>query len=136
MSATHPNYPSEYLFDGDYNTFAHDQYEPNLMNNGFKIKLELPYKAKVSQIKIFNRLDCCKNRLVGFEVYIIRDDGGGVYCGSITQTKDVYEFRCAGVGREIQIRTDNEVLDVNVAEVEIFGYGEYLRLKPGLKRWL
>jgi hypothetical protein len=81
MSTYKTMYPSKHLYDGKTGTFAHSLAQSH---NGFLFKLELEYTAKISKIRVTNRKDCCKDRLVGFTVYIVMKPGR-VNCGTINE---------------------------------------------------
>ena len=81
MSTYDPRFPPKYLYDGKTDTFAHNL-DPS--SSGFLFKLELEYTAKISKIRVTNRKACCKDRVVGFTVYIVMTTGR-VNCGTINE---------------------------------------------------
>lgn len=124
MTSSLANEPPKNLFDGNYLTIAHSESETS-SENVFTISLKLSYEAAISVIKIANRKDCCGDRIIGFKVYISSEKRGEVECGTISENRPTYEFRCNGVGNEVKIRKEGLVEQfVNLAEVEVFGSGE------------
>ncbi|KAL5252859.1 hypothetical protein ACHWQZ_G015583 [Mnemiopsis leidyi] len=126
MTSSLANGPPKNLFDGNYLTIAHSESETS-SENVFTISLKLSYEAAISVIKIANRKDCCGDRIIGFKVYISSEKRGEVECGTISENRPTYEFRCNGVGNEVKIRKEGLVEQfVNLAEVEVFGseFGE------------
>ena len=113
-----------YLFDGNHYTGAHSEMiapkQAKSHENGFIVSLKLSYTVAISVIRIVNRIDCCDNRIIGFKVYIINENGE-VDCGRISEARRKYELRCRGVGNEVQIRKEGRVEVVNLNEVEVFG---------------
>ena len=121
MTTVRPDYPATNLFDGNYGTFAQNE-DRQPAPYGFNITLELGFNSTISRIVITNRLDCCLEKLLGFSVYIGREEGGKLKCGTIRKVKREYVFRCTGIGRRVSIRSeDRDIRIVSIAEVEIFG---------------
>lgn len=113
-------YPAIHLFDGNYNNFCHSDSPEH--SDGFIVTLNLKLVTRITRIKVFNRVDCCQDRMMGFTVYIIKHTSEGeVSCGEIDEVKLVYEFHCEGVGYKVELRKDGLVNIVNLAEVEIYG---------------
>ena len=127
MTTEDPSYPVTNLYDGKYNTFAQNEGVDH--PNGFIITIFLPFTTRISMIRIINRDDCCKDRMVGFSVFIVNKDGSEILCGSTTEEEQYYEFFKKGVGDKIEIRKEGIVGTVNLAEVEVYGV-----LRPGKYR--
>ena len=114
-------YPPGYLVDGKYNNFAHTY----TVNDGIWIRVKLPEVAMIQQIKIHNRGDCCKNRIVGMSVFIKMQEVVVTSCGNITEVQGIYTFDCSGRGDVVELSKDGDVVKQNIAEIEIF------RILPG-----
>lgn len=113
-------YPASNLVDGDYNTIAHTR----ATNSGIWLRVQLESIGHINLIKIHNRKDCCKDRIIGLSVFIKRGDLREIEkCTTITEEKDVYEIECTGQGRIVEISKEGDVDDQNIAEIEVFGRG-------------
>jgi hypothetical protein len=113
--------------DGNYNnrSVAHTE---NKDNSWWQVKLPKP--AKIKNIVIWNRTDCCGNRLSNFDVSILDDspnplwqfhyDGPAGHFVSIPVKPDI---QAAGVFVKIQIRGKNKDRNghLSLAEVQVFG---------------
>ena len=108
-----------YLLDGNYNTFSHSAYQ---IHNGFIVTLNLIHVTRITRIKVVNRGDCCRDRIIGFSVYIKKYKiEGEVSCGRMDEVKHMYEFKCEGTGYKVELRKVEPINEVNIAEVEIYG---------------
>merc|ERR1712032_1482332 len=58
--------------DGDINTFSHTQYKGGV---DAWWKVEFGFLAKVTKVTIFNRRDCCQDRMVGAKLELFVADG-------------------------------------------------------------
>lgn len=115
-----------FLFDGDYNTTAISQNYTLLDNKpeNFWIILVLKHVTRIKMIRILNRVDCCRDRLIGFKVIIREEEVGSskaITCGTIEEESLEYEFACEGVGYRVSLRNSNPIEWVNLAEVEVYG---------------
>ncbi len=86
--------------------------------------MTFPSAATVSRVEVFNRLDCCKERLNGVSVQLISMDGSKVLAEkTIPNTSPevaVLDFGgVANVGLIKLVKTSNGPL--SVAEVQAFG---------------
>uniref|UniRef100_A0A1I8I0B7 WSC domain-containing protein n=1 Tax=Macrostomum lignano TaxID=282301 RepID=A0A1I8I0B7_9PLAT len=83
--------------------------------------------AHIKEIKIFNRLDCCSNRLTNFVVTV-----DGHVCGSYN-SRGVFKvktFRCNKVGKVVMIRSRKRTY-LTLCEVQVFG--DYFKKRPKFK---
>uniref|UniRef100_A0A1I8GCU5 WSC domain-containing protein n=1 Tax=Macrostomum lignano TaxID=282301 RepID=A0A1I8GCU5_9PLAT len=97
-----------------------------LENNGWWIA-RTQKLARIREIKIFNRADCCANRLTDFVVTV-----DGNVCGSY-KSADVFmvkSFRCNLVGREVMIMSRKRTY-LTLCEVQVFG--QYTTRRSGNK---
>lgn len=92
-------------------------------------QVDLGGNFKISNIRIFNRTDCCSERIVGAMVQILGQDGKVVAQTAINQSSPTYDIPIAqmasitgGVGRFVRIisapKADNYL---QLAEVEVYG---------------
>ena len=90
-------------------------------------KVDLGQSFIIDMIKVYNRIDCCKSRLAGFELTILRA-GTVVWIHKDLSTGDPPDISTLDVpyimGDEVKItQTTTEVL--NLAEVEVYGEDLY-----------
>ncbi|XP_063693608.1 uncharacterized protein LOC134825361 [Bolinopsis microptera] len=79
--------------------------------------VELNQNYKITKVLVYNRMDCCQDRIDDAKVY-----AGAVYCGDIKveEGKQVYEISCQGaVAGSIRIVQPYDYL--TICEVEAFG---------------
>uniref|UniRef100_A0A1I8G3S4 WSC domain-containing protein n=1 Tax=Macrostomum lignano TaxID=282301 RepID=A0A1I8G3S4_9PLAT len=83
-------------------------------------------RARITSVRIYNRRDCCANRLRNF---VIKVDGR--VCASYRSSRafSVRTFRCNAVGRTVRIQTRNRV-PLTLCEVQVFGRYVGRTLKP------
>ena len=92
-------------------------------------QVDLGGNFKISNIRIFNRTDCCSERIVGAMVQILGQDGKVIAQTAINQSSPTYDIPIAqmasitgGVGRFVRIisapKADNYL---QLAEVEVYG---------------
>jgi len=87
----------------------------NRGNNWWSVGLNST--KSVSSVVIYNRLDCCQQRIDGAKVYV-----GDVECGEVAYVANVSKYRvqCNGaVGSDVKITLNDEYL--TLCEVEVFG---------------
>jgi len=71
----------------------------------------------VDEIRIWNRLDCCSERLKGFEVWV-----GPKYVGRIESSLAFYRFpKITAIASDITIKGGKDSNVLSLAEVEVFG---------------
>ena len=100
------------------------------------LQLDLGSAQRILEVKIYNRVDCCKDRLANHEIWLADGSGadgfsaaaGAVRCfeGSVAAAS-VYVEACEGSGRYVTIVQPTEPGKgriLNLAEVEVFQYGE------------
>ena len=107
------------LFDGNSNTIAHSEIRDH--EGGFTITLNLKHVARITKIRVYNRVDCCQERILGFKVIIKDHDETEVNCGTIEEENLQYDFVCEGIGYKVELKKEGTVSTVNLAEVEIYG---------------
>ena len=113
-SVTHP--PSN-LMDGNLNNFAHTLEA----EDGMWMRVYLETQSSVTKVIVYNRDDCCKDRIVGASVFIKKEDEYVKDCGKINSAESSYTFNCEGDGNVIEISQEGKVGKWNIAEIEVYG---------------
>ena len=119
MKNEHGSYPAKNLIDNNNYNFAHTAEPDN--TDGIWIRTKLAQLYTVTQIKIYNRKDCCQDRIVGLSIYIRRNNTIVTACGTIENVKSVYTIECLGTGNIIELSKEGNVGTQNIAEIEAFG---------------
>ena len=117
MKTFYPSYPAGHLIDNNINNFAHTLSS----TTGIWIRVKLEKPAAIKQIKIYNRYECCKDRMVGLSVYIKLDENITTSCGSIENTMDMYTFDCSGKGNVVELSAEGQIGPKNIAEIQVLG---------------
>ena len=120
MKSTLSGYPSSNLIDGKLDNFGNSLAD----DNGMWVRVYLEEPHVVTKIIVYNRQDCCKDRLIGVSVFIKLGNKTVTDCGKFKDVKDFYEFDCKGEGSVIELNKVGEVGEWNIAEIVIYG-GEY-----------
>jgi hypothetical protein len=109
MSTTHHTHDASLCIDGSTTTFchtAHDSMDPWL-------SVQLPSTTEVGYVVVYNREDCCYDRLSPLQIWVGAsagdyNSGTSASCGvdevtlTTTATKGPFTFRCAdGVGNAL-----------------------------------
>ena len=77
----------------------------------------------VDVIKIWNRMDCCQHRIDSARVLVDSKEVGTV---TYSSGKNPYEFTSVdAIGSEVKIVGGVKTSILSIAEVEIFGAGQY-----------
>jgi hypothetical protein len=95
-----PQYESPDLFGPQY---LIDSLAPNSFPSGWKLphttnvpnaymQLDLNQDTFISKVVIKNRLDCCKERIVGCSLLLLNSSNSEVYRKTIDTIQDIYEF--------------------------------------------
>ena len=122
MSTTYGGYVASNLIDGDTNNFAHTAGSPT---DGAWIRVYLAAAvAQIDRIIIYNRVQCCRHRSIGWTVYIKIDDTVVTSCGQITQSAVTYDFTsCTGRGNIVEMSIEGAAENNNLAEFVVYGSG-------------
>ena len=121
---TSDNNNKKALSDGNLYDIAHSNPDLTSHANGFIISLNLKHITNVKRIKVYNRVDCCQERIIGFSVFIKNQRSESeVNCGKMDDAKLEYLLDCEGTGNVVQLRKEGTVGLVNLAEVEVYGGG-------------
>ncbi|MDW5290823.1 T9SS type A sorting domain-containing protein [Formosa sp. PL04] len=85
-------------------------------------EVELDGSYNISDINIFNRTDCCSERLADFTVSVINSNGTTTFSKTITTTPNPSVTLDAGgaLGNTIRVQS-NLTTALNLAEVQVFG---------------
>ncbi|MDO5968309.1 M60 family metallopeptidase [Flavivirga aquimarina] len=83
----------------------------------------LAQQAHINDIVIYNRTDCCTNRLSNFTVLISDNNNNTVYNQTFTSTPNQsFTINTGGVsGRTVRVSTNLTNTALSLAEVEVFG---------------
>jgi len=84
---------------------------------------------------VYNRDDCCKDRIVGASVFIKKEEEYVKDCGKINSAENSYTFNCEGDGNVMEISQEGKVGKWNIAEIEVYGTPAKIP-SPGLNRCL
>ena len=115
-------YPPSNSFDKNYKTFAHSY--GGSYPDGYVIKVTLNPRQvyKIVFIRVVNRYDCCRERLLGFMVFISSLNGGMTNSGAITEVKSDYGFSIVEIGNKVELRNSKSIdTAVNFAEILVYG---------------
>jgi len=117
QSTTWDNHLASNAVDGDYQSFSHSVDETG---NWWYVDLQQP--THIRSIKVYNRQDCCHERILGAIVQIEDSNGNVVGQKVINSYEHVgYEFEFPDVvGNVVKILSDTFYL--HIAEVEVYGY--------------
>ena len=121
MKSSYTNYPPPNLIDGKLDNFANTKGDEE---NGMWVRVYLEETFVVTKIIVYNRQECCKDRLIGGFVFIKSGDEKVSECGEFKDTKDFYAFDCKGEGNVIELSQEGKVGEWNIAEIVIYG-GEF-----------
>ena len=111
------NYPPSNLIDGKLNNFI----DSNAEENGMWVRVNLKEPSVVTQIIVYNRKGCCKERIIGASVFIKSGDQTVTDCGVINDVRDFYTFDCIGEGNMVELSQEGKVEKWNIAEIRIYG---------------
>lgn len=80
-------------------------------------QLDLGSPKSISYVKVWNRVDCCNDRLHGATVNVDNQ-----WCGTLTSTTNVQTVQCDGLsGQTIKIERAHGIL--TLCEVEVYSFG-------------
>ena len=114
--------------DGNYDSFIMQDktltktcFHTKSENNPFW-KVDLLESFVVDAVIIYNRMDCCTDRIVGSVVELLNSKDEVIHkCGVIKEAKDTYYLSCNGkVGNKVRI-TNPGSKTLHVCEVDVLG---------------
>jgi len=113
-SLTSTRLPASNCFDGNTNTMCHGG-----QGSGDTLTATIS-RSDVSRVRIYNRKDCCQDRIRHAEVKV-----GGQLCGIVQSTAAVIDISCPSPlsGNLVTVKTKNLL---NLMQVEIFGFAAAL----------
>lgn len=110
-------------FDGDINTFCH-----SATGNSW-LQLDLGTAKSVGKVVIYNRIQCCQDRLGTHSIWVGLTAGnpqgsGNVLCwkGTAPSTNGPFEELCSGNGRYVYVFQTASSEYLNLAEVQVHGF--------------
>ena len=132
QSSTYVTWDSSKAVDGDTNTnwnglsCTHTSFY--VVDNNPWWRVDLERTRSVMSVKIWNRGDCCSDRLEGFEVWIGDDASSysaNLRCstGGTAPLTSPYEVRvdCIGTGRYLFVALPGSNKILTLCEVEVYG---------------
>ena len=120
-------YPSN-LMDGNLNNFAHTK----KVEDGMWMRVNLKTESSVTKVIVYNRDDCCKDRIVGASVFIKKGEEYVKDCGKINDAENFYTFNCEGDGNVIEISQEGTVGYWNIAEIQVYSIPANIIPSPGI----
>ena len=126
MKSSRSDFPPSQLLDGDFSTIAHSYEE----TNGMWIRVTLSKLSLVYQVIVINRQYSLltEQRIIGASVFIKKEDQVVRGCGNFYHAKLVYAFSCVAFGDKVEISQEGKVGVWNLAEILLYGYGQFLNL--------
>jgi len=86
-------------------------------------QVDLQGTFAITQVKIWNRNDCCANRLLPLEVDVSTDGKTWIQCAYVAGTGEagvIYAISCVNSGRYVRISLD-QTNYLTLCEVEVYG---------------
>ena len=65
MSTTYPNHPASNCIDGNIATMCHSE-----NGSGSWLQLDLGWTRSVGMVRIYNRKECCQERLGNHDIWV------------------------------------------------------------------
>ena len=116
MKSTLSGFPSSNLIDGKLDNFGNSLAD----DNGMWVRVYLEEPHVVTEIIVYNRQGCCRDRLIGVPVFIKLGNKTVTDCGEIKDVKDFYEFNCKGEGNVIELSQEGKAGQWNIAEIRVY----------------
>ena len=116
MKNSHKLYPPQRLIDGKLGSFG----ASNKEEDGMWVRVYLEENLTVTKIIVYNRQDCCKDRIVGASVFIKSGDQTVKVCGVFEDVRDFYTFDCKGEGNVVELSQEGNVGQWNIAEIMVY----------------
>jgi len=109
------------------NRCSHTQ---QLLNSWWQVDLEGLYA--MTQVKLWNRADCCPERLLPVKILLSSDGASWTQCGYLDGTGTagaIYSIPCKGSGRYVRVQLDKTDY-LTLCEVEVWGSAMCLVPQP------
>ena len=121
--ANSANYDAKRCWDGSTTgTMCHTQWQTNPW-----LRVDLGISAEVRTVRIYNRDDCCWDRLGNHKIFV-GDTGNSntdkLCFSGYSQKPGPVNEACSGVGRYVSIVLPGNGRLINLHEVEVWGFGE------------
>eukprot|EP00937_MAST-01D_sp_MAST-1D-sp2_P004710 g4710.t1 len=118
------DYPASNCNDGILDNSCDSACDDAVISDGKQPWLEMDLGAAraVSSVKIWNREDCCQER-VGAHVLELSNDGSAwtmCFDGSLPASYGPFNEACVGIARYVRLRMTHAAC-LNLAEVQVFG---------------
>jgi hypothetical protein len=137
---THMGYltSSNYGNDGNYNQQFGITPNTFCTNTAGQVRpwwrVDLQNVYFITEVKIWNRGDCCGDRLLPLKIETSEDGDNWKRCGGLTGTGQdgaVYSIPCSGSGRHVRISIDRDPAQaLTLCEVEVHGLDCIQKPKP------
>ena len=106
------------LIDGDLNNFAHT----SDVTDGMWVRLHLSSAHSITRVVVYNRHNCCKDRIVGASVEVVMGQVLVHTCGKLETIQAQYDISCGfQCGDVVQMSQSGAVGKWNIAEIRVFG---------------
>lgn len=112
------------ITDGVFNNGSVTHTLDGANDNAPTWELDLGVKSTIDEVVIFNRTDCCSDRLTGAEVSILDLDGDTVFSQILGNTNGLAQIRLDTGdvnGNLLRIQLPNGSTPLSLAEVQVFG---------------
>jgi len=125
QSSTYPGAVASRAVDGNYNAMWFNG-GTCASTNGEDYpwwQVDLQDKFALTQVRIWNRQDCCPDRLLPLKVEVSSDGSTWNPCGSLTGTGEagkIYTVPCVATGRYVKITATRNTY-LTMCEVEVSG---------------
>lgn len=111
------NYPPALLHDGNIYNFAHS----SSTKDGMWIRINLVQRSLITRVLVYNRSECCQERIIGASLFIKLGDQYVKHCGDFNTAKIEYDFHCTGGGDVVEVSQEGSVEAWNLAEIRVYG---------------
>ena len=119
---------SELGVDGHYDSFIYQNglFKKNCFHTNFENNpswtVDLKGQHEVNTVVLYNRMDCCSERVVGTVVEVLSDSNQVLYeCGSAKESKGMYIFSCSkNIGSKIRVKNPGWKI-LHLCEVDVWG---------------
>jgi len=120
MSSTYGAYSASNCIDGNLKgarTFCHSR------SGESWLKLDLGFEQVVEHLVIYNRIDCCQNRLGKHVIETSNDDSAWTTCfsGTLPSSSGPFTEKCSATARYVRVRMVGHSDSLNLQEVSVFG---------------
>ena len=117
MKSSWTEYPASNLIDGILDNFSHSSLIADMW-----VRLHLSSAHVITRVVVYNRHDCCMDRIVGASVEVVMGLSVLYTCGKLSAAQAQYDISCGSQhGDVVQMSQSGEVGEWNIAEIMVFG---------------